>query len=331
MVQFRGVFSIPVTPFRPNGDIDEAALQRCVEFCIEAGAHGLVAPVNASEFIALSDDERCRVAEVVVETAAHRLPVVVGVSGASARHASLFARHARQIGADAVIAMPPYVRKASSDEIVEYFQTVAGTAELPVFIQNYQAPIGTPMSAAFMARLVQEIDGVEYVKEETLPAGHVISEVLELGGRRLRGVMGGMAGRFLPDEYRRGACGTMPACEVTDVHVALWNALEAGEEERARSIYHRLLPLLNMEWLYGAAVYKEVLRRRGVITNAKLRGPGLHTLDAFDHRELDAILADVSQLFATAPLWPEPGRRLPPWEHNSSSMRSAKLAGHASR
>ena len=114
--------------------------------------------------------------------------------------------------------------------------------------------------------------------------------------------MGGMAGRFLMDEHRRGACGTMPACEVTDVHVALWNALEAGEEQRARSIYNRLLPLLNFEWLYGASVYKEVLRRRGVISSARLRGPGLHALDTFDHRELDAILADVSELFTTAPL-----------------------------
>lgn len=302
LVKFRGVFSIPVTPFRDSGDVDEHALRRCVEFCIEAGAHGLVAPVNASEFIALSDQERILVAEVVTETAAHRLPVIIGVSGTSSAHAAGFARHARQIGADGVIAMPPYVRKASSEEIIEYFQVVAGAAELPVFIQNYQAPIGTPFSAGFMARLVQEIDGVEYVKEETLPAGHVMTDVLSLGGPRLRGVMGGMAGRFLIDEYRRGACGTMPACEVADIHVALWNALEAGEEERARSIFNVLLPLLNMEWLYGAAVYKEVLRRRGVIPNARLRGPGLHALDEFDHRELDAILDDVSQFFTTAPL-----------------------------
>ncbi len=304
MTRFRGVFTIPVTPFDAAGGVDEAALRRCIRFCLEAGAHGLVAPVNASEFIALADDERRRVAEVVVETADRRVPVVIGVSGTSAPHAAHFARHARDAGADAVIAMPPYARKASPEEIVEYFRVVAGAAELPVFVQNYQAPIGTPLSAAFMVRLVEEIDGVEYVKEETLPAGHVMTEVFRLAGPRLRGVMGGMAGRFLLDEYRRGACGTMPACEVTDVHVALWNALEAGDEGAARAIYNRLLPLLNLEWLYGATVYKEVLRRRGVIASAALRGPGLHTLDASDHQELDAILADVSGLFTTAPLVP---------------------------
>jgi dihydrodipicolinate synthase/N-acetylneuraminate lyase len=302
MAQFRGVFTIPVTPFDESGDIDEESLRRCVQFCLDAGAHGLVAPVNASEFTSLTDEERLRVASIVVDTAAHRIPVVIGVSGTSAQHAALFARHARQIDADAVIAMPPYARKASPDEIGEYFRVVAGAADLPVFIQNYSAPVGTPLSAAFMLRLVDEIDGVEYVKEETIPAGHVMSEVFRLGGPRLQGVMGGMAGRFLLDEYRRGACGTMPACEVTDVHVALWNALEAGDEAGARAIYNRLLPLLTIEWLYGAAVYKEVLRRRGVIASATLRGPGLHHLDASDHQELDAILADLGELFVTAPL-----------------------------
>src|SRR5205085_7545588 len=119
---------------------------------------------------------------------------------------------------------------------------------------------------------------------------------------RLKGIMGGMAGRFMLDEFRRGACGTMPACEVTDVHVAIWNALEAGDLARARTVHNRLIPLLNIEWMYGAAVYKEVLRRRGVIAAAALRGPGAVQLDASDQLELDAILAPLSELFVTAPL-----------------------------
>lgn len=302
MAQFRGVFTIPVTPFDLAGNLDEESLQRCVDFCIQAGAHGLVCPVNASEFTSLTDHERRRVAEIVTATADHRLPVVIGVSGTTSHHAALFARHAREIGADAVIAMPPYVKKATPAEITEYFKVVAASAQLPVFIQNYPAPIGTPLSASFLAELVQTIDGLAYIKEETSPPGHVITAILAAAGPRLHGVMGGMAGRFLLDEFRRGSCGTMPACEVTDVHVALWNALDAGDEPRARTIFNHLLPLLNMEWLYGATVYKEVLRRRGVIATATLRGPGMSTLDAFDHQELDRILADVSRFFTTAPL-----------------------------
>ena len=301
-VQWRGVFTIPVTPFDSGGDVDEPSLRRCVDFCVEAGAHGVVAPVNASEAPVLSEDERLRVASIVVETVNHRVPVVCGVSAVSLRHAAALSLHARAIGADAVIAMPPYVNKASPDELVEYFFTVARESQLPVFVQNFSAPVGTPMSAAFLARLVQEIDGVEYIKEETLPAGHVMSDTLALAGPRLKGIMGGMGGRFLLDEFARGACGTMPACEVTDVHVAIWNALDSGELHRARALYNRLLPLLNIESLYGATVYKEVLYRRGIIENPAVRGPGAPQLDAFDQRELDAILADVSELFTAAPL-----------------------------
>jgi dihydrodipicolinate synthase/N-acetylneuraminate lyase len=301
MAQFRGVFTIPVTPFDTQGNLDENSLRRCVDFCIQAGAHGIVAPVNASEFSSLTDEERLRVAEIVTETTSHRIPVVIGVSGTTSHHAAVFARHAHDIGADAVIAMPPYIRKATSGEIAEYFRVVAGRAQLPVFIQNYPAPIGTPLSASLMSDLVQQIDGVEYIKEETSPPGQVMTQILNSAGPRLKGVMGGMAGRFLLDEFRRGACGTMPACEVTDVHVAVWNALEAGDETGARQIFNRQLPLLNLEWLYGATVYKEVLRRRGVIDTATLRGPGMSTLDDFDHQELDRILADISTLFITAP------------------------------
>lgn len=301
--QWRGVFTIPVTPFDPTGEVDEPSLERCVRFCVDAGAHGVVAPVNASEAPLLSDDERKRVAEIVVATVARQVPVVVGVSGVTTRQSVDLARHARQVGADAVIAMPPYVKKASPSEIVDFFQQVARAVDAPVFIQNYGPPVGTPMSARFMADLVQQIDGVEYVKEETPLAPQVMTELLSLAGPRLKGIMGGMAGRYLFNEVRRGACGTMPACEVTDVDVQIWNALETGDLTRARHLHNRLMPLLNIEAMYGAAIYKEVLKRRGVIACSAMRGPGLVTLDDFDKQELDAILHDIGELFTLAPAY----------------------------
>jgi dihydrodipicolinate synthase/N-acetylneuraminate lyase len=159
-----------------------------------------------------------------------------------------------------------------------------------------------------MADLVQQIEGVEYVKEETAQAAHVMTELRSLAGPRLKGIMGGMAGRYLFNEFRRGACGTMPACEVTDVDVQIWTALEAGDFARARQIHNRLIPLLNIEAMYGAAVYKEVLKRRGIIEHSTMRGPGRVELDDFDQQELDAILEDIGQLFTLAPLSASNGR-----------------------
>ena len=107
--------------------------------------------------------------------------------------------------------------------------------------------------------------------------------------------MGGQGGRFLFNEVARGACGTMPACHLTDLQVDLWNLLEAKLEAEARALFARLLPMLNFEQMYAVSAYKEVLRRRGAIATAVCRG-GPAPLDDVDHRELDAILADLEPL-----------------------------------
>src|SRR5436309_12094803 len=114
--RFRGVFAIPPTPFDDAGNVDEASLRRCVDFCVEAGAHGIVAPVNASESIALTDAERLRVTDVLVEQAAARVPVVVGVSGVSGAASVLYTRQAVQAGTAAVISMQPCATPAPADE-----------------------------------------------------------------------------------------------------------------------------------------------------------------------------------------------------------------------
>ena len=78
---YRGVFTIPSTPFRENGEIDIPSFRRMIDFCIECGSHGLVYPVNASEFTALSDAERLELSEVLVKQNAGQLPAIIGVAG----------------------------------------------------------------------------------------------------------------------------------------------------------------------------------------------------------------------------------------------------------
>jgi dihydrodipicolinate synthase/N-acetylneuraminate lyase len=297
---WRGVFTIPCTPFTDTGALDLASLHREVTFCLDAGAHGIVAPVNASEAWTLTDDERRLVAETLVAAVDRRIPVVVGVSAGSASAAVSFARHAQAIGADAVIALPPSGPTPPLTAISAFYQSLSEAIAIPIFVQNHDAPYGVRMPPDFVANLIRELPNVDWIKEETLPPGHAISAELELCGPKLKGIMGGVAGRYLLDEYRRGARGTMPACEATDVHVQVWEALEAGDERRARDLFNRLLPLLNYEALMPG-VYKAVLKRRGVIASDYLRHYAGNPLDVCDRRELDAILADMTDLFRLAP------------------------------
>ncbi len=293
---YRGIFTIPSTPFREDRAIDVPSFRRLVDFCVDCGAAGLVFPVNASEFTALSDLERFELSEVLVDQNAGRLPVVIGVAGVSQEAAVTFARHARDIGADAVIAMPPYVRRRplSAAVIAAYYQAIAEAAELPVFIQNYGPPIGTDMAPSFVLQLCREIEHVQYVKEETMPSTQRLSAILQGNDGSCRGVFGGAGGRYLLEEHRRGVSGNMPGCHVTDVVVALWNALEAGNRSRAMAIYQAMAPLFFFEQQLSGC-YKEVLYRRGVI-DCPLKRNGPMPLDAVASAYLDEIL-DALTLF----------------------------------
>lgn len=297
---FRGVYPVLVSPFDASGELDVRSLERCVEFCLASSAGGVVGLVNASEFTTLSDAERRVIASAVVATVGHHVPVVLGVSAATVRLAAAFAADARAAGADAVIAMPPLLKSASRSQVREYYQAIAAASGLPVFIQSYHGFAASQLPIDLIAELVSTIEGVDFVKEETLPPGQRMTALFASAGSALRGIMGGFAGRFMIDEFLRGACGTMPACEIVDVHVAIWQALEAGDLDRARLIHGRALPLLSLEWLYGPAVYKEVLRRRGIIDHATVRQPGAATLDGRDVQELDAILDILAQDFRSA-------------------------------
>jgi 4-hydroxy-tetrahydrodipicolinate synthase len=293
----RGLFAIPVTPFDEQGAIDEASLHRVMQFMVEAGAHGVVTPVNVSEFTTLTEEERQLVTRVAVQECGQHVPVVIGVCARTTAEAVRLSRYAEEAGADAVIAMPPYEPHPETEEgIVAFYAALAEAVSIPIYIQNHERPIGTPMSAELVARLLREIDDVQYVKEESVGSGQKLSATLKLAGDACKGIMGGKAGRYLLDEFRRGACGTMPACEIADCHAQLWNALDAGQERRARDIFNQMLPLLNYEAAFSVAVYKDIMWRRGIIATPTRRLPGL-VLDAADHVELDAILADLEPLF----------------------------------
>ncbi len=289
----RGIFPVIQTALDRAGELDEASRRREIAFVSRGGAHGLVFPVLGSEFQYLSDLERQRLVEVAVGEAARQVPVVVGVAGPSAAVAAEHARHAARAGADAVIALPPYLSPGSPDEVVAYYQAISKAAELPIFVQNSAPGISIPL----LARLLREVERVRYIKEEMSPSAHNISAVLASAGDRCQGVFGGALGRWMLSEMRRGAAGFMPAAECVDVYVQVWDAFQAGDEAAARAVFNRLLPLINLIMLLGLQVCKEVLVQRGVLRTAGMRTPGCVALDEDDRRELEAVLADLRPLF----------------------------------
>jgi 4-hydroxy-tetrahydrodipicolinate synthase len=282
---FHGIFAILQTPFNNDDQVDWGDLDREVNFCVRAGDQGLVWPQLAGEFYLLSEEERTRGAEVILRAAGGRTNVVIGVQAPSSGLALKFAKHAEAHGADALIALPPYLGSVGVESAASYYRTLAQGVKLPIFIQNSGAPWGPALPTEFVIQLARENPQFAYVKEEVSPVARRIGEYAHSGV--MKGIFSGSAGRNLLDELSHGAAGTMPACQFTDVSVQIYNLASQGHIPEARGIFEKLLPMINLEEIYGLAFMKEVLVRRGVFTTAKLRGVTGGGIDSLDRQELN--------------------------------------------
>ena len=303
--QFRGVYAIPVTPFNEDLSVDWKSLRKCIAFSVESGAHGIVLPVNASEGPFLTDAERKEVLKTGIEVVNGAVPVIAGVSGASTSVSVEFTKNAAELGADGVMAMPP--NGAAGEVVWDHYVAIAETGQLPVWIQNNKPPAGPVVPTNMMVKMLNEVEHVDYVKEESHLPGQIMTELLEKAGGAVKGLMGGMGGRYLVDEYRRGSAGTMPAGHITDAHAKLWNALDAGGRDgeglqivtdEARTLWERMIPSLNFEFMFGANAYKAAYFRRGIIKTDLTRNPANKYLDKLDYEELDIILDRMGDLLS---------------------------------
>lgn len=292
---WRGIFPIVATPYTENLELDEESLRRGVQFCIDAGASGLAGPAFASEFLVLSDDERRRWMEIVIDEADRRVPVIIAVHQVHTVPAVALARYAQELGADGIMNMPPHVAHFSVDECFEHYRTLADAVTVPLVIQNMVGPVGTPLSSAMLARLCRECEPIQYIKEETLPEPRKIAATLAAAGDDCRGVFGGRNGIHIIDEFLRGACGNMPGAVTPDIHVDLWNKLEAGEEAEARALYARMLPLFILQGNYGPLIRTEIMHRRGIFATKRTRLPGAQLTEA-DRREFERLYAEIEPL-----------------------------------
>ncbi len=282
---WRGSFAIPLTPFDERDRIDEEVLAAEIEFCIRSRVGGIVTPVMVSEFQTLSEEERRLMIRVPVEVARGRVPVVANCAAVNTPLAVSYADYAEQVGAAAVIAMPPYGLPADFDTVYAYYKAISDAISLPIWIQNAGM---APLSLDQVVRLCTEIEHVSWVKEEVHPGPQRIGQLLDRRCPAIHGVMGGYGGRYMLTEWARGAAGVIHACQFCDVVQRVWELLDAGQEETARDLFEHLLPGLTLEGLMGMAFAKEILVRRGIFKNHRMRSQA-RPLDAHDLREIDRV------------------------------------------
>ena len=294
LLKARGSSAIPMTPFDENDVIDEAALRREIEFIVESGATSICVPVMVSEFETLSERERKLMVEVTCDVVAGRCAVIACATAPNAEQAADYGAFAAKCGADAVISMTP--KAYEFDRVKEYFIRLAGESGLPVMIQNAGIP-GVQLSAGQVARLMEEIDGVTWVKQEVVPGPQGITEVVEACKSGLVGTMSGFGAVYSPTDWARGVTASIHACEFCDLVQRVWDLFDEGKEEEARDFHYAILPALQLEGLFGMMYAKEIMVRRGVFEPRHVRlRTRCRPLSPQDMREIDRVWARTEPL-----------------------------------
>ncbi|MGN6101681.1 MAG: dihydrodipicolinate synthase family protein [Devosia sp.] len=287
----RGVVPILVTPFDQEGRIDEASLQSLIEFNIGAGVHGLGVALG-SEVFKFNEAERDAVIRCVVKTVNGRVPVVINSGAAGTDLAVFYSRRAEELGADALMVIPPSFMPVGAEEIVDYYRRISKAVTIPIFLQDVpQAPI--PPGLAL--RIAQEAEQVRYIKVETLPVTSKVADMSRVAGDRLT-IFGGAGGSYFIEEMRRGSVGTMPFCSQPAAFVEVWNRFQAGDERGARKAFDESIMAVNRLGQQGGDLFyhlhKQLLVRQGVIRSAYVRSPTIE-IDPVTQREIDTLLADL--------------------------------------
>ena len=283
----KGIFPILLTPFDDDGRIDEESLRSEVEFNLAAGVHGLGLALG-SELLKMTEEERQRVTKIVVDQVRGRVPVVVNTGAQSNVVAALYSRQAEELGASAVMCMPPSMG-VSGSEMRSYFKAISDAVRVPVWIQDTTYVV---VPAGVIRQIAEESERVRYAKIESAPNPLKVQEVVQQAGHLIT-VFGGSAGTYFVEELARGGVGTMPWPSTPEVFVKIWNRWQAGDRDGARETFEReLLPILRVSSTgvrLGHTINKEILKRRGVIKSAHVRAPS-DPLDALAEHELSETL-----------------------------------------
>ncbi len=262
MTHFTGVWPAFVTPLAEDEQINDQVTRRLVDRLIDAGIGGLYVCGGTGEGILLPVAERRRLAEIVIEHAAGRIPVIVHVGATATADALVLAAHAEAIGADAVAAIPPFYYQVGFQGIKEHYELIAGASALPLYLYYIPSTTGVTLNAEQMWELCQipRVVGFKYSAFDM----YLLEQILELSGRTLN-VFSGPDQLFAPmlTVGVDGAIGT--TYNLLPRHfVSLYQAFRSGNVDQARVLQSQANRVIDIFIQHGGLpAVKEMMRMLG--------------------------------------------------------------------
>jgi 4-hydroxy-tetrahydrodipicolinate synthase len=240
MAMFKGSFTALITPMR-DGGLDERAFQSFVDWQIKQGTHGLVPCGTTGESPTLSHPEHMRVAELCIEVAKGRVPVIAGTGSNSTAEAITLATHAEKAGADAQLVVTPYYNKPTQEGLYRHYKAIHDSCGLPIVIYNIPGRSVIDMSVETMARLA-ELPRIVGVKDATNDLMRPLRTKLAIGPEfSMLSGEDGTAVAFLAQGGH--GCISVTSNVAPKLCAEMHMAWQKGDLATVQSINERLMPL----------------------------------------------------------------------------------------
>jgi 4-hydroxy-tetrahydrodipicolinate synthase len=265
-MRIEGIVTALVTPFNLEGELDENALERIVEFQIAKGVHGLYPCATFGEGPIMTLEQRKRVAETVIQKTRRRIPVVVQVGASDASTTIELARHAEHAGADAIAVVTPYYYNPDEKALVEYYRQVSEDVSIPIFIYNIPYRTTVNITPDIALKIVAAAPRVRGIKDSSRDFMQVL-EYIERFPRDFM-ILNGADPYILP-ALIMGAAGAMSAYSnaFPELYVSLYDLFKKGDYDKAREVQFRINLTRRILRLHAQPFIqpvKEAMKMRGI-------------------------------------------------------------------
>ncbi len=240
---FKGSYVAVVTPFTKDDKVDEAALERLVEFHIKNGTDGIVPCGTTGESATLDYGEHDRVIEICARASRKRVPVIAGTGSNSTQEAIEMSRHAKKNGADGLLLVAPYYNRPTQQGLYLHFKAIADAVDLPIILYNIASRTGVNIEPETTARLVKDCRNVVGMKEASGSLDQMARTKLLCGEKLV--LLSGDDSLTLPllAVGGQGVISVVANVIPQDVK-AMVAAFAKGDIPEARRLHYKMLPLI---------------------------------------------------------------------------------------
>jgi 4-hydroxy-tetrahydrodipicolinate synthase len=262
---FKGIIPAMITPFAEDESIDEEATRRIIEHLIGSGVHGIMCCGSTGEGAALSREEHREFARLVVECVRHRVPIIAGTGNSGTKSTVNLTKDAAEVGVDAALIVTPYYIIPTLEGISEHYRRIVNEVDLPILLYNVPQATSVNLTPQLISRIVNDSERIVGLKESSGSISQ-IAETLHLVGDEISILTGNDAGLYT--DFLLGCPGAIVAIGnvAPNLAVEIYDRLRAGELQKAKQTYYRLLPValaLDGEPNWAARV-KEMVKLLGL-------------------------------------------------------------------